>query len=433
MSDPRSLHTCPKPTNCSRSDGIYTETIAPPGKISTSQVYIMIHTFTELSLPVKSWADHIDSGTWKQIDNLSTLECVHRHIALMPDCHEGFGIPIGCVVACKDAVIPNAVGVDIGCGMCALRTNISTTELDHDTIARIIHNIRREIPLGFAHHTSPRSWEGFNDAPDLDAVTRELPSAAKQLGTLGGGNHFIELQKDEWNNLWCMLHTGSRNFGYKVAAAYHRHALEYCNAHNTRLPTDSLAWVPLSSRVAKDYCAAMDFTLAFARENRDRIKKHCIAILARHTDCRILEQINIHHNFAARERHFGSEYMIHRKGATRAFRDQSGIIPGSMGNASFIVRGKDNPESFASCSHGAGRTMSRRAANKTLTLADVQTRMKGIVWEPSSLTKKAGKKTGKYDLSEAPQAYKNIDEVIALQQDCIEVLYRLTPLGVVKG
>jgi len=384
--------------------------------------------FSEYRIPIKSWCKNIEPGAMKQAINLTMLPFVYDHVSLMADCHEGFGMPIGGVIACRDTIIPNAVGVDIGCGMCAVQTDLKAYQINQQTIRTILNRIRAFVPMGFDHHKKSQEWKNFDNAPDIPIIQKELESAKKQLGTLGGGNHFIEIQVSEDGFIWFMIHSGSRNFGYKIAEEYHKKALDYCQKHNFDLPDKDLAFLPMDTKLAQEYKQAMEYALSFAYENRQRIKNVCIEQFKIETSCNFLKEINIHHNFAAEEIHFGKTLIVHRKGATRAYKNLEGIIPGSMGSPSYIVRGLGNPDSFYSCSHGAGRIMSRNEANKKLTYEDVKQAMKDIVFDCWQKGRK-----GKLDLSEAPQAYKNIDEVILAQKDLVEVIVKLRPLGVLKG
>jgi tRNA-splicing ligase RtcB (3'-phosphate/5'-hydroxy nucleic acid ligase) len=383
---------------------------------------------SENKIPIKSWCDHIESGAITQARNLSTLPFIFKHIALMPDCHEGFGIPIGGVIACTDVIIPNAVGVDIGCGMSAVKTDIDAAAIDTETIRTILNEIRLHVPMGFDHHKEDQSWDGFDRAPDLSIIQSELSSAKRQLGTLGGGNHFMEIQKGDDDKIWLMVHSGSRNFGYKIAGYYHEKAMAFCEKRQFSLPDRKLAYLPMDTREAMEYKEAMDFAMLFALANRGLIKQKCMETMKIATRCRSIAEIDIHHNYAAQEKHFGRSVIVHRKGATSAKKGQVGIIPGSMGTASYIVRGKGNTESFMSCSHGAGRAMGRNEANRRLTLEGVRIAMKGIVFDGWRIGKRK-----KIDLSEAPQAYKNIETVMEAQKDLVEIQTRLTPLGVLKG
>jgi tRNA-splicing ligase RtcB (3'-phosphate/5'-hydroxy nucleic acid ligase) len=379
-------------------------------------------------IPIFSWCEPIEDSAFTQAINLTKLPCVYKQVALMPDCHEGFGMPIGGVIACDNAVVPNAVGVDIGCGMCAVQTDFPASELDSRAIAEILREIKQQIPVGFAHHKTRQPWDGFNRAPDISIIQQELKSAESQLGTLGGGNHFIEIQKSNTNQVWLMVHSGSRNFGYKIANVYHKKALSYCTRKKIDLPDKDLAWFPMEESDAREYFSAMNYALEFAHQNRQCMKEWCTEVFVSHTGCSLLKEVNIHHNFASEEEHFNKKVIVHRKGATSARAGQQGIIPGSMGTASYIVQGLGNPDSFESCSHGAGRIMGRNDANRRLSLEEANLAMKGIVFEKWSKDRK-----GRIDLSEAPQAYKNIENVMASQTDLVAIVTRLEPMGVVKG
>jgi len=381
-------------------------------------------------VPVLSWCENIEEGALEQARNLAIHPSVFHHVALMPDCHQGYGMPIGGVIACENAVIPNAVGVDIGCGMAAVQT--AATDIKKDAIEEILLRLRQRIPVGFAHQLEDQEWGGFASAPDLPIVQQELAAARKQLGTLGGGNHFIEIQSGSDGRIWLMLHSGSRNFGYKIAKTYNKKAMELCARWHSQLPPghgdDSLAFLPIGSREAAEYIKAMGFALEFALANRLTMLEVFMDIFQDVTGKGFQEQINIHHNFAALEHHFSKDVWVHRKGATQAREGQLGIIPGSMGTSSYIVRGLGNPDSFESCSHGAGRAVGRAAFCRAHTVAECDKSMEGIVFGGWGKTRK-----GDPDISEAPGAYKPIDEVIEAQSDLVEVVIKLTPRGVMKG
>ena len=383
-------------------------------------------------LPIKSWCDDIESEAMAQAQNLANHPETFHHIALMPDCHSGYGMPIGGVIACEDAIIPNAVGVDIGCGMCAIKTTHKASDINESMIKEILGKLRKKIPVGFDHHKREQNWAGFKNAPVAPVIQQELKSARKQLGTLGGGNHFIEIQSDSDGNIWLMVHSGSRNFGYKIAKEYNSIAQKYCERFKSiKIPLkgeNGLAFLPLKTKEAKEYISVMNFALLFARENRKLIMSHVKNAAAGILGCKFDDEINIHHNFAAKEMHFKKKVWIHRKGATQAEYNQMGIIPGSMGTASYIIKGLGNPESFRSCSHGAGRIISRTQFNKTYSVEECDKAMKGIVFGRWGKGRK-----GRVDISEAPQAYKNIETVIKNQEDLVEAVYKLRPLGVMKG
>ncbi len=380
-------------------------------------------------VPIKSWCDPIEEGALQQALNLSRHPSVFKHVALMPDCHRGYGMPIGGVIACKMAIIPNAVGVDIGCGMCAIKTDFPVGDITEEAIKKIMGQVREKVPVGFSHNEENQEWNGFDNAPDISIVQQQLLSARKQLGTLGGGNHFIEIQKGDDGFVWLMVHSGSRNFGYKIANKYHTKALILCERWFSDIPDKELAFLPIESPEAKEYFECMNFALEFAKENRQRIMDHFKDAVQNVLGCLFLgEQANIHHNYAAWENHFKQNVIIHRKGATSARKGQIGIIPGSMGTPSYIVKGLGNPESFHSCSHGAGRKMGRMEASRILSREECDKAMDGIVFGRWGQNRK-----GNLDFGEAPQAYKDIEDVIRSELDLITPIVKLHPLGVIKG
>lgn len=380
-------------------------------------------------LPVKSWCERVEKGALDQAANLANHPKMFRHVALMPDCHVGYGMPIGGVVACRDAVIPNAVGVDIGCGMCAVQTDFPSARVSRTLVSSCLEETRERIPLGEGHgHKQPQKWDRFGELPPwLDGHAREL--AFKNLGSLGGGNHFIEMQAGDDGMLWLMLHSGSRNLGYRIAEHHHRIA----SKQNPSL--GDLAHLEVERVEGQAYIREMKLALDYARENRARMMAvFKEAVLQVFKGAGFLKEINIHHNYAALEEHFGERVWVHRKGATSAKRGEEGIVPGSMGTPSYIVRGKGNADSFSSCSHGAGRTMGRMAASRSLSREACDKAMEGIVFSGWHAMHGRGRKgQGMLDLSEAPQAYKDIDEVIRAELDLIEPVVRLRPLGVLKG
>ncbi len=385
-------------------------------------------------IPVKSWCAEIEPGALQQAANLARHPALAHHVALMPDCHVGYGMPIGGVVAARDAVIPSAVGVDIGCGMVAVETDIPAERLAEMRFRRAIQTALRErIPVGEGvSHKEEQNWDGFDENDHGDGFGNALDR--KNLGSLGGGNHFIEIQKSDAGFVWLMIHSGSRNLGKRVEELYHEKAKKRNALDRVQLDDPDLAFLPAREQEGLDYFRDMHFALRYALENRRRMMAVFKETLAEFVpEANFLREVNIHHNYAAFEEHFGEMLCIHRKGATSAKLDETGIIPGSMGTASYIVRGLGNPESFMSCSHGAGRKMSRIAACATLSEEECDTAMAGIVcdrWKPN---RRKGKTKGALDLSEAPQAYKKIDDVIASELDLITPLVRLTPLAVLKG
>ena len=385
-------------------------------------------------VPVFSWCDvsTAEAEALAQIDHLAQLMFV-IWAAWMRDGHVGYGMPIGGVIGCDRTVIPNAVGVDIGCGMLACRTNL--TELGRDAVKLIMGGIRRRVPVGFNHHkkvvhklVEPRSYSPKWDGK-LPVVDSQLNSARKQLGTLGGGNHFIEIQKGDDGHIWFMIHSGSRNLGKQVADHYNKVA----KALNTRWhsavdPKWDLAFLPMDDENFELYMSEMQYCVNFAQQNRDamadEVRESFIEVLGLES-VGFEGPINIAHNYAAWENHHGKNMIVHRKGATQARKGQLGIIPGSQGTASYIVEGLGNPKSLESCSHGAGRKMGRKQAQRTL---DLETEKKRL----DDLGVVHGIRTEK-DLDEAAGAYKDIDDVMSGQLDLVKIVTKLTPLGVVKG
>ena len=401
------------------------------------------------AMPVKSWCENCEEGAVKQAVNLAHHPALVHHVALMPDAHQGYGMPIGGVVAAKGAVIPAAVGVDIGCGMIATETDVPAEAFAEMSFRRTFQEkLKERIPVGEGEsHRVTQDWEGFEEYTAHNGMRSSLwPSKLDRmnLGTLGGGNHFIELQKstaldgsgdpEGGAKVWLMIHSGSRNLGKRIEEHYHRIAARMCERFHSPLPDKDLAFLPIEEQTGHDYFTDMLFALRYAKENRRRMMEAMKATLAEFVPgVNFIRTIDIHHNYAAFEEHFGEKVCVHRKGATSAKLDEIGIIPGSMGTASYIVRGLGNPDSFMSCSHGAGRRMSRIAASTTLTVEECDKAMDGIVCERWHKYKGFGKAKGRLDLSEAPQAYKDIEDVIASELDLVEPLVRLVPLASLKG
>ncbi len=378
---------------------------------------------TDCKIPIKSWCEDIEAGALEQAKNLANLPFSCKHIAVMPDAHQGYGMPIGGVLATQGVVVPNAVGVDIGCGMIAVKTtHVGNPGIK--SVKEIIGELRKQIPVGFNHHNVAHNWIGFDEAPDIPIIQQQLDPARKQLGTLGGGNHFIEVQLGDDNHIWLMLHSGSRNFGYKIAREYHNRAKALCERWYSSVPKD-LSFLPIETSEAREYMDAMNFALRFAQASREHMMAIVINVAYYFLDCTFGSSINIHHNYAKWENHFGKNFIIHRKGATSAREGELGIIPGSQGSSSYIVKGLGNRESFMSCSHGAGRKMGRKQAKKELDLKETIKTLdnKGIVHSIRGVD----------NMDEAPGAYKDIDEVMKAQSDLVEITVKLTPLGVLKG
>lgn len=381
--------------------------------------------------PVKIWTDDVEESAMQQIENLCTLPFLFHHLAIMPDVHAGMGMPIGGVLACVDAVIPNAVGVDIGCGMCAVKTNWRVDDIPADVLRKqIMRGIRERIPLGMDHHKERQDESYLPQGHDIDKLTvvkAQYISAQRQVGTLGGGNHFIELQRDEQGMLWIMIHSGSRNLGKQVGDHYNKLAVMLNERwHSVVKPELRLAFLPLRTQEFNDYWAEMQYCVEFALCNRRLMMERIQEVIADALPgIKFEPMINIAHNYAAWEHHYGKNVIVHRKGATLAREGIVGIIPGSQGTASYIVEGLGNPDSFNSCSHGAGRLMSRTAAVKTLSLEDEVKKLdeQGIVHAIRS----------QRDLEEAAGAYKDIEQVINNELDLVKILTRLLPIAVIKG
>ena len=393
----------------------------------------MLNIVTSERTPIKIWASDLEDGALEQAKNLANLPFIFKHIVLMADSHQGYGMPIGGVLATQGVVIPNAVGVDIGCGMLAVRTSFS--DITNKELKEIMGLIRELIPLGYNHQTWEQPLESMplldgNFVPKFEQTpicSIEWSSARKQVGTLGGGNHFIEIQKGDDKHIWFMLHSGSRNLGKKVADNYNKRAIELNEKYYSSVPKEAqLAFLPLDTTVAELYLNEMHCCIDFALCNRrlmaENIKKCFNEILP---GIEFGDEINIAHNYAAMEHHFGKNVLINRKGATRAYEGEFGIVPGSQGSASYIVIGKGNKESFQSCSHGAGRRMGRKEAQRRLDLKEQQELL-----NDQNIVHSVRNKT---DLDEAPGAYKDIEEVMRNQEDLVEIVVRLKPLGVIKG
>jgi tRNA-splicing ligase RtcB len=374
---------------------------------------------------ILSWCENPEESAIEQAFNLSTLPFVDNPICLMPDTHFGYGMPIGGVIACDGSIVPNAVGVDIGCGMLACKTDINY--LETDVLKSILGEIRKKIPVGFSHHQKANvEMMPKIDVGDRKVIGIEYESATHQVGTLGGGNHFIEIQKGIDNHIWFMLHSGSRNIGLKVAKYYNDIAKELNEKwHSVVTGSVDLAFLPIDSKEGKEYISEMEYCLDFAQANRNFMSEIIMGIMYEKTGCGFIETHNIHHNYAALENHNGKNRWIHRKGATSARLGEIGIIPGSQGTSSYIVRGLGNEKSYTSCSHGAGRRMGRKQAVRELSLENETKKMeeKGILHALR----------GKEDLDEAAGAYKDIDVVMSEQKDLVEIVVKLEPLAVVKG
>jgi len=382
---------------------------------------------TDYRIPIYIYATNPEEEAMQQAINLANLSVTFDHIANMPDMHKGYGMPIGGVCACKDAIIPYGVGNDGGCGMHFILTNLYLKDVDQRILISIRNKIKQKIPVGYKHHSKPQEWEGFNRAPDIPIIQRELESAKRQLGTLGSGNHFIEIQRLlPEDRIAIMIHSGSRNFGYKICQEYHTIALRVCQE---RMRDTDLAYLRPDKPQGQEYITAMNYALEFARANRYYMMSEVMeAIKHEFHNVKFSLELDVHHNYASLENHFGEDVWVHRKGATSAMLGQYGIIPGDQGSSSYIVMGKGNPDSFSSCSHGAGRCKGRNQASRDLNVEEETKKMEGIIYEGWGRNKK-----GLTDLGEAPGAYKDIGEVMNNQEDLVDTLFELKPVVNVKA
>lgn len=378
-------------------------------------------------VPIRIWADlaELESEAIDQLKNMARLPWVFSHVAAMPDVHTGIGATIGSVMALKGAVAPAAVGVDIGCGMTAVRSSLTAGQLP-DSLRELRASVEQAIPTGFSEHRDPVGWPAaeslFRAFRSLDPKVRDLEAKARrQLGTLGGGNHFIELCLDEGQRVWVMLHSGSRHVGKELAEAHIARAKRL--PHNADLPDRSLSVFLEGSPEFVAYQHDLAWAQAYARENRAVMVHLLKGVLTRFFPSVVFDEpIACHHNYVSLERHFGEAVLVTRKGAIRAQAGELGIIPGSMGTRSYIVRGRGEADAFQSASHGAGRRMSRSRARKIFSAADVSRQTQGV---------ECRKDPGVID--ELPGAYKDIDRVMAQQDDLVEILHTLKQVMCVKG
>jgi tRNA-splicing ligase RtcB len=388
--------------------------------------------------PIKAWTDEIEDAALQQAKNIARLPFIAGNgVALMPDVHAGKGATVGSVIATEKAIIPAAVGVDIGCGMNAVRLSLKASDLP-DSLTEIRHQIERDVPLGAggAHRRNEDREANLDRLPFMthqvtDALSKVggarilLEKAAPQLGSLGSGNHFIELCIDENQDVWVMLHSGSRGIGNMIGTYFIEKAKKAMRGYFINLPDEDLAYIPDDTEDFASYVAAVEWAQAYALENRKLMMEVVIAALRRRIalDFTITQEaINCHHNYIARENHFGKNLWVTRKGAIRAREGDLGIIPGSMGQRSYIVRGKGNLESYCSCSHGAGRKMSRAAAKRLFNIDDLKAQTEGVECRKDADV-----------IDEIPGAYKNLDVVMANQADLVEVVHTLKAILCVKG
>jgi tRNA-splicing ligase RtcB len=367
----------------------------------------------------------------QQATNVANLPFAIRHVALMPDAHSGYGMPIGGVLFADGAVVPYAIGVDIGCGVSLVETDLTVGRFARNRIERVLQEVEDRVPTGTRSQKSKvdrAEAEQEIGIPRPESVREAWwDRAVNQLGTLGSGNHFLELQRDEAGQVYVMLHSGSRNLGKTICDEFAKRALAYCQAQDLPVPHKDLGYLPQDSYDHDDYWRAMTFALRFAEVNRSRMLDQVEIALDAHTGIGRFERtVDIHHNYAAWETHFGRRGIVHRKGAVRASAGETVLIPGSMGTASYVGVGLGQPESFESCPHGAGRAMSRGAARRTMTSTALFDEMRRL----GVLLYSGDKKTA---AEEAPSAYKDIQQVMALSADLVRPVKRLSPIGVVKG
>jgi tRNA-splicing ligase RtcB len=395
----------------------------------------------EGALPIKAWADEIEDSALAQLKNLARMPFIAKNgVAVMPDVHAGIGATVGSVIASHKAIIPAAVGVDIGCGMNAVRLSLKASDLP-ESLKPLRDQIERDVPVGFSQHRKDddieRNWtdeigergELWNNWTMLNsrfpALKTKNENVLGQLGTLGGGNHFIEVCLDENQDVWIMLHSGSRGTGNAVGRYFIELAKEECAKWHITLPDNDLAYFPEGTRLFEEYTTAVAWAQEYAFQNRAVMLERVIAAVRKAIGKPFevtSEAINCHHNYVEQENHFGQNLWVTRKGAIRAREGDLGIIPGSMGQRSYIVRGKGNPESYCSCSHGAGRVMSRTEAKRRFSLTDLIAQTEGVECRKDEAV-----------IDEIPGAYKSIDKVMENQRDLVEVVHTLKQVLCVKG
>lgn len=385
--------------------------------------------------PIKIWTNDIENEAREQLEKLAQLPFIHKHIAVMPDVHAGKGSTIGTVIATKGAIIPAAVGVDIGCGMTAIMLPFKI-DVFEGKLSKLRSEIERIVPVGFNRHNKMSNFtlhtmacKFMTDLTCFDDDKRVLNNAGLQLGTLGGGNHFIEICTDEYQNAWVMLHSGSRNIGKMIADYHINNSKGIMKKYFIELPDPDLAYFAQGTKEFDNYVKDMYWAQTYASENRRHMMNAILGQISyllykdfnnhRYEDCLLIDS---HHNYSQLENHFGSNIFVTRKGAVSARKDEFGIIPGSMGTKSFIVRGLGNAESFCSCSHGAGRKMSRTKARATFTQEDLINQTSGIECRKD-----------KDVIDEIPSAYKDIDIVMDNQKDLVSIEYTLKQLICIKG
>jgi len=393
-----------------------------------------MHVIEGGRLPIWSWAADAEGATLDQARNLANLDVAHDHVALMPDAHAGFGMPIGGVLFTEGAVVPYAVGVDIGCGVALARTNLVWEDsLTPEKLRAVLRQVARDVPTGFAVHpkapmTTERMAELVGDDPPPSIARGWIDRAALSLGTLGGGNHFLEVQYDDERRVHFMLHSGSRNLGKQVCDAFVKQARDACRAARRDLPDPDLAYLRFDDDPeASAYWAAMRWAMGWAALNRRVMMDRAEAAFRKHASVHRFERLgDVHHNYAEAETHGGVRGIVHRKGAVRAAEGETVFIPGSMGTSSYVGEGLGNPASFETCQHGAGRALGRNEARRRKTSEEVFAEMSALGVEFLSGEPRTA-------AEEAPFAYKDIDLVMAASADLVRPVLRLRPLGVVKG
>jgi tRNA-splicing ligase RtcB len=390
-------------------------------------------------VPIKAWTRgvQVEEQAKQQLRNLSSMPFIHKHVAAMPDVHWGMGAAVGSVIATKGAIIPAAVGVDIGCGMMAQRTSLFASDLP-DNLHELRTEIERRVPHGRTDNGGANDRGAWGDDQELPTelsvglsrivsrhpeIERAALRANRHAGTLGTGNHFIEVCLDEDQRVWIMLHSGSRGIGNKIGSHFISLAKKDMERWFINLPDADLAYMPEGSEIFDQYIEAVHWAQSFARWNRVCMMEAAkFALSAIRPFTADSEAVNCHHNYISHENHFGANVWVTRKGAVRAREGDLGIIPGSMGAKSFIVRGKGNRDSFCSCSHGAGRAMSRTEAKRRFTVADHEASTAGVECRKDEDV-----------IDETPAAYKSIDAVMAAQSDLVDVLHTLKQVVCVKG
>ena len=396
----------------------------------------VLQEISEGRVPVKVYSGEMEPAARQQLVNISNLAIVHPHVAAMPDVHLGIGATVGSVIPTLRAIIPAAVGVDIGCGMIATRLSLEAEDLDEKSLKKIFDQISRDVPVGFKQHderdardSAARPFEKKlkkikQKHPEIEKRVGKHSSWVRQMGTLGGGNHFIEVCLDEADRVWVMLHSGSRGIGNAIGTYFIELAKKDFQKNEIQLPDRDLAYFPEGAQHFDDYVEAVGWAQEYARANRAEMMDLVLEALRRQLPSFEVtgEAINCHHNYVERETHYGEQVWLTRKGAIRARAGDLGIVPGSMGTRSYIVRGRGSAESFHSCAHGAGRRMSRNQAEKQFSVADLIEQTKDVVCRKD-----------KGVLDEIPGAYKDIDEVMANQSDLVEVVHTLKQVVCVKG